>query len=232
LRNQRVTVKNIQSCNGFGEDMAKWVEDIETAINNLGGIGTLSEIYDEVRRVRPRPHPQSIEAMIRGSIESHSSDSTVFAGRKDLFFSVHGIGKGIWGLRSKAKNTPKAVDISDGTQDPSRSKQEVYRILRDTQLARQLKLLHHHKCQLCGDTINLSNDALYSEAHHIKPLGKPHNGPDVAENILVLCPNHHVMVDYGAIQLDMSKIRTHPSHIIQRDYICYHNEEIYLKISQ
>jgi putative restriction endonuclease len=37
---------------------------------------------------------------------------------------------------------------------------------------------------------------------HIRPLGAPHNGPDVKENIIIcLCPNHHVLFDSGAITL-------------------------------
>jgi predicted restriction endonuclease len=69
-------------------------------------------------------------------------------------------------------------------------------------LARQLKLLYENRCQICGESITLPNGTRYSEAHHVRPLGRPHHGPDVAGNILVLCPNHHVMLDYGVIALE------------------------------
>ena len=42
----------------------------------------------------------------------------------------------------------------------------------------------------------------YAEGAHIRPLGYPHDGPDVLGNVLCLCPNDHVRFDYGAIWLD------------------------------
>jgi len=37
----------------------------------------------------------------------------------------------------------------------------------------------------------------YAKAAQIRPLGAPHDGPDVSENILCLCPNHRVLFDHG-----------------------------------
>ncbi len=37
---------------------------------------------------------------------------------------------------------------------------------------------------------------------HIQPLGVPHNGPDELPNLLCLCPNHHVMFDFGGFVID------------------------------
>lgn len=45
-----------------------------------------------------------------------------------------------------------------------------------------------------------------TEVHHIQPLGK-HNGPDIKENMIVLCPNDHIMFDRGAITLDLDNMR-------------------------
>ncbi len=39
----------------------------------------------------------------------------------------------------------------------------------------------------------------YAEAAHIRPLGAPHNGPDHLDNMLCLCPNHHVLFDHGGV---------------------------------
>jgi putative restriction endonuclease len=36
----------------------------------------------------------------------------------------------------------------------------------------------------------------------LKPLGSPHYGPDKVANILVLCPNHHIMFDRGALRIE------------------------------
>ncbi|EKO3994020.1 hypothetical protein DX541_22410 [Vibrio fluvialis] len=76
---------------------------------------------------------------------------------------------------------------------------------------------------MCGLQIQLPNGNLYSEAHHIIPLGTPHNGSDTPENIIVLCPNHHVMCDYGAIELSLEEIKQVSSHSISPKSIDYHN---------
>jgi hypothetical protein len=222
---------------------SKWVDDIVSALANLGGVASLADIYQEVRQVRPSPHPESLTAIVRGTIEDHSSDSARYKG-KDLFFSVKGLGSGVWGLHSFVTKTPKAVDIDEtsddendgasnqnnelsGNQSPERKRQEIYRILRDTQLACKIKLLNHHRCQLCGTLIVLADGKNYSEAHHIKPLGYPHHGPDIASNIIVLCPNHHVMLDYGVIKLDSREIQMNTGHAIREEFIEYHNEKIF-----
>ena len=77
--------------------MASWVEDIIQALKNLGGQATLAQIYEEVRRIRTEPLPDSYKASIRERIEAHSSDSTNFKGN-DLFRKVD---KGVWALREK-----------------------------------------------------------------------------------------------------------------------------------
>jgi len=102
----------------------------------------------------------------------------------------------------------------------------VYRILRDTDMARQIKKDHEYQCQICGHAIELPDGNRYAEAHHIRPLGNPHRGPDCAENLIVLCPNHHAMCDYGAITLTLGKLRVKSHHRIDPKYIAYHNDQI------
>jgi hypothetical protein len=75
--------------------------------------------------------------------------------------------------------------------------------LRNSTHIRKLKRLYGNKCQICGERVQTetSPDRYYSEGAHIKPVGKPHNGPDTPANILILCPNHHVELDSGMITL-------------------------------
>jgi hypothetical protein len=101
------------------------------------------------------------------------------------------------------------------------------RIIRDTVLARQVKRLNNYECQLCGHTIILPNGSRYAEAHHIRPLGEPHNGPDAIENIICVCPNHHAELDYGVRPLAPEGIRYAQGHSISSTYIQYHNEVIW-----
>lgn len=101
------------------------------------------------------------------------------------------------------------------------------RIVRDTPLARRIKKLHNNKCQVCSRTLTLFGGESYAEAHHIKPLGSVHQGPDVAKNIICVCPNCHAQLDYGAIKLRKAGLQFIPKHHIEDVYIDYHNSGIY-----
>jgi predicted HNH restriction endonuclease len=121
-------------------------------------------------------------------------------------------------------------DFHDSDEEVTRRQTIVYRIVRDTTLSLQIKTLYNSKCQLCDLIIESPNRERYAEAHHIKPLGKPHNGPDSANNIICVCPNCHAKLDYGIIRLGKSKIMLHERHEINQQFIDYHNENIYSKI--
>lgn len=128
-------------------------------------------------------------------------------------------------LASNAPPTPNASDLPEAP--PERIVTTTYRILRDTELARRVKLLHNYECQICGHTIALPEDSRYAEAHHIQPLGQPHNGPDVIGNILCVCPNHHAELDYGASGIDLASLRRAAGHPIEEEYVDYHNRIIH-----
>lgn len=118
----------------------------------------------------------------------------------------------------------QAADISPPST--ARIESTVYRILRDTEIARQLKTRYNYSCQICGHTIELPDGSRYSEVHHIQPLGRPHSGPDCIENMLVLCPNHHAMCDYGAIHLSLDMLTVRAGHSIGSKFINYHNTKV------
>jgi len=200
-----------------------WRDDVVLALRSLGGEAHLSDIYEAVRKNREGVFPNSWQAIIRRELEHNSSNSASYQNRYDLFYSTHGIGRGRWGLRDAG--TPKATDLDDAA--PERSLIQTYRILRDTALARALKAARDHTCQICGDRIGPPGGEGYSEAHHIRPLGRPHNGPDISENIVILCPNHHAMLDLGMMPLTLEMFPKHRTHEIHIDYINYHNTTIY-----
>lgn len=206
--------------------MTTWTEDIVTAFKNLGGTARYVDLYEEICRIRT-DLPDSWRNGVRRQIQDQSSDSDGFKGGKDLFFSVEGLGRGVWGLRSYLENTPLASDLPPGNEAPGRTEILTYRVLRDTPLARKIKLLHGNRCQLCGSAVQIGEGKSYAEAHHIIPLGGPHNGPDTPENVIVLCPNHHVLCDYGAIRLDNSQVRAIKGHEISKKSIDYHNTKIW-----
>lgn len=209
-----------------------WWETVEIALLNLGGVAPLRKIYDEVRVVR-QAHgdsvPVSLEEVVRKELEYNSSDSSNWRGTRDMFFSVHGIGKGIWGLRSAISANPVASDLAPPpeTQGPAPTLEvTTNRIIRDTVMTRKVKALHHSRCQICGSSIHLPDGRAYSEAHHLIPLGAPHKGPDTPSNIIVVCPNHHAMLDLGCMSLASGEIATVDGHSISAESIGYHNSVI------
>jgi 5-methylcytosine-specific restriction enzyme A len=116
-----------------------------------------------------------------------------------------------------------------GKHDVRRNLIQIERIVRDTKVSLWVKYIHEYKCQICGTTLKLDDNLFYAEAHHIKPLGNSHNGSDVVENIICVCPNHHALLDLGAIYIEQSQLRHIEGHEINLEYIAYHNTVIYNK---
>ncbi|MFZ2357791.1 MAG: HNH endonuclease [Anaerolineae bacterium] len=156
--------------------------------------------------------PEWQHAVRRALYELKRKDST----------EVENSRRGYWVFKA-GTFSPVPPDFNEPYSAVSRSLATAYRIIRDTRLTRELKALYHNRCQICQQTIPMQNGQTYSEAHHIQPLGSPHNGPDVQPNILILCPNHHAMCDYGSIRLVLSDLYCHPIHVLNPKYIDYHN---------
>jgi putative restriction endonuclease len=124
-----------------------------------------------------------------------------------------------------------------------RAKATVQRIVRNTEVSRRVKKLHDWTCQICGTRIAIAPGA-YAEGAHIRPLGRPHDGPDVEGNVLCLCPNDHVRLEYGALviaddlsvvdtrtRVSVGKLRTLLAHRIDPAHLRYHRERFDLKVS-
>jgi|GEM_PF-4975714 len=124
------------------------------------------------------------------------------------------------------KNIPECVDLPQAPNLPERIATTISRILRDSVLVATLKRRYNFKCQICGTRLELPNGFFYCEAHHIRPLGAPHNGFDEESNLVIVCPNHHVLLDYGAIPL-AKELLASSSHIINQAHIDYHNTAIH-----
>lgn len=108
-------------------------------------------------------------------------------------------------------NEPAYSDMSP----PAKVSTIVSRTVRDTKMSRNLKLSYNHICQICGRTITLPNGKRYAEGHHLQPLGGSHDGLDIAENLLILCPFHHTEFDYGAIAIHPESLKI--KHIDQNN---------------
>lgn len=204
------------------------LSQVERALEDLGGQATWNNILDQVTKLRNGDYSHYLnrhnyENTAFQVIQQHCLGYKKYTGPsrfekvKNTFRLITAI------VETEVHHTPVAIDIEDPSQ-PERVKQETYRILRDTVLARTVKEANQYQCQICGQTLKIKDNMPYAEAHHIIPLGAPHNGPDVHDNILCVCPNHHVLLDYGAIKLDETNLKG-----IGKGYINYHNENIYGK---
>ena len=85
------------------EENLKWTDVIITALTNLGGEATLTEIYNEASDIlyyndcQSKMKNKAKESTIRGILQRFSSDiPSAYNGRKDLF---HQISEGVWALR-------------------------------------------------------------------------------------------------------------------------------------
>lgn len=219
----------------------KWVDEVVSAFEALEGISHYSDIYKYIGENTTRDLPASWKDIIRKEVEYHSSDSSVFLGKEDYFFSIGKKGNGMWGLRSSLIEDPKTFDDDDYLA-PKRELREVYRVIRNSSNAKKLKLLYGNSCQICGLRINLGN-RYYSEAHHLQPLGGKHNGPDLIGNMIVVCPNHHAEFDFGAIAvipkplnikhiissnpINGKNLNVHDVHGLEPIFLKYHHENIF-----
>ena len=116
--------------------------------------------------------------------------------------------------RPLVKTNGTITATGDNELPTKRTQIKVNRTLRDTVLTLRIKELYRGRCLICDETIELKNGS-YSEAAHIKPLGRAHNGPDSYSNVIVLCPNHHVEFDYGMVTMEMVDPKT--LKVVHRD---------------
>lgn len=161
-----------------------------------------------------------------------------FAGK--FLIQEHWIEKGVAGfdvVRFKLVNDlgQPNVDVPTDEVEARQASRVVYtstRIVRDTKVSKKVKVLYSYACQVCGIIVPLPSGDMYAEGAHIKPLGLPHNGPDTIENILCLCPTHHLMFDRYCYSINPNtheifgdiagKLNTITGHDIDKEYLQYH----------
>jgi putative restriction endonuclease len=187
------------------ENMPTWIEIVTEALNNLGGMAHLSDIYLEVKKLNKRELSKTWEATIRGVIERNSSDSDAFSPKNDIFYSIDGKGNGLWGLRD-LKITQEKVDLTEDDINFLEGKLMLRsHIIRE----RNPKLITIAKekfkrkngklfCEACGfDFQNFYGEIGedYIEAHHIKPISQIKEEEQTSiEDLVMLCSNCHKMI--------------------------------------
>ncbi len=128
------------------------------------------------------------------------------------------------------------LPVPVGRETLTRVEASILRIVRSTAIANYVKRAHDFCCQVCGIRLETPTGA-YAEAAHIRGLGRPHNGPDIASNVLCLCPNHHTLFDFGMLTIAddlaitdrstgqvIGRLHEVPTHQIERRFLAYHRE--------
>lgn len=132
--------------------------------------------------------------------------------------------------KNPTRKSVEQIELDYSINKKERREGTVVRVVRDTKKSRQLKDLYNCQCQVCELAIRTKN-GFYAEGAHIKPLGRPHDGDDSIDNLLCLCPNHHVMFDKGMFSIadDLTllgdvegKLIVHARHYINPESIKYH----------
>jgi 5-methylcytosine-specific restriction endonuclease McrA len=92
-------------------------------------------------------------------------------------------------VEASAAKSPSAVDSVERTTRHYRT---------NTVLAESLKLLYGGKCQICSSTFAAQDGAPYAQVHHVKFVAD--GGPDISNNMLVLCPTCHAKMHHAKVR--------------------------------
>ncbi|WP_164517750.1 DUF3883 domain-containing protein [Rhizobium sp. TAL182] len=127
--------------------MPPWRDDVAAALRDIGGSGSLSEIYKAVRARRGEGLPRSWQAIVRRELEYNSSDSESYKERYDLFRSVNGIGSGVWALREASHESAIASSGADWSSDEITALVDSYFDMLNMEVsgARYSKSRHRHE---------------------------------------------------------------------------------------
>jgi len=109
--------------------MATWKEDTIKALENLGGSAHLSKLLEEVSSLRNGKLNSHWQDTVREILYENTSDSKYGSGKygsgEDIFYSVEGKGKGVWGLRSFQNLSLRNTLFKLGTEFQSERKRTI-----------------------------------------------------------------------------------------------------------
>jgi putative restriction endonuclease len=134
--------------------------------------------------------------------------------------------------QNEKRKTPEDIELDYTSRPTIRREGTILRVIRDTKIARDIKTLYNYGCQVCEFSIK-TKFGRYAEGAHIRPLGRPHDGHDNSDNLICLCPNHHVMFDKGIFSIsdafiligDVSgKVIIHKNHRLNKSNLQYHRK--------
>ncbi len=195
-----------------------WREKVYEALENLGGIASLKDIYEYIELNYKSSLSDSWKASVRAALERASSDSEAYEGKYDLFYSVDGIGKGFWGIRDY-KVTYNNMNINQYDYEFSEGKKVLKKHIlreRDTKAVylaknRFKELNGNLRCEICGFDFEKVYGELgkdFIECHHTKPVSQmPENYIANINDFLMVCSNCHSMLHRKKICFDKEVLK-------------------------
>lgn len=202
--------------------VAHRVDSVVEALRSLGGQARPIEIAAEIRRILPGPHPGTLLNSVRGRIQECSSDSKFWKKKRDLFYSVHGIGGGVWGLREMDLLSPSNHDGFADDAEPYLADEGAASLKTHLRRERSRKLVNQFKRNLksftcCICTFDFSQrygqvGQGFIEAHHVVPVAKLKPGSKTRiDDLVPVCSNCHRMLHRsGGVSIDELKRRLRP----------------------
>lgn len=222
----------------LAQHSAAMTEDILPRFDNeehhtKQGFYDLLQDFDPMARASGGPfrqreyHPAYFEKIWNGNINTSAYDSELEQNNNNTHERIKKL--------EKFTITPKEYK-----NELNRYQTIVDRRHRSREKVVAIKSLYNDRCQLCGNRLAKGDGTGYSEVHHLRPLGRPHDGPDSLNNMIVLCPNHHSDFDNGVVIVDDNmkinhpyddgvdgkRIRVEMEHSLATKSIRYHNEVI------
>lgn len=199
--------------------MTAWGDDILEAMENIGGPANYEKIYGQVKKVRLGNHrswPKNAEAIIRREIQQASSDSSSWKGQKDDYFSVAGLGQGIWSIRdaTKIRITSKDSFNFEGLYVSGLEgvvfEASYLKRSRNRSLVAECRERDREVCQTCHTKPMGRNKVTVIEVHHLNPLlsADSHGLMTKLKDLVCLCPTCHRIAHTGDQQpLSLDEIK-------------------------
>ncbi|WP_370013916.1 HNH endonuclease [Peribacillus sp. B2I2] len=207
-------------------EKTQWLREVFEALEELGGQATLVDIYNKVEDRNKVDLSSYIDwkSQIRKHIYLNSSDTDIFKGNvgdnTDLFYSIEGKGKGIWGLRSfepKGNNVDLTEDDLGFIEGKKKLRQHIYRE-RNPKVIRMAKekFKQEHNgllfCEICGFDFYETYGEIgedFIEGHHTVPVSHLEEGQVTkVEDIAIVCSNCHRMLHRKRPWLSKDQLKT------------------------
>jgi putative restriction endonuclease len=183
-----------------------WLDEIIDALKDLGGHGTLDDIYARISERERMDFTSSWKNRVRATIYQFSSDSEVYTKRMDVFYAVSGKGMGRWGLRDFEPDREHMDVTEDDAGFVEGKRKLIQHVVRERnpkviRLAKE-KFQSEHDGQLFCEICNFNFVDFYGEigedfieGHHTTPVSELEDGQKTrVEDIAIVCSNCHRML--------------------------------------